>query len=287
LIVDVHVHAPTSHLTIPDDEGALNISRLNNPISVPSSVTLEDMTSALEPVDLAFVFGIWWRAGDPRPPGENVNDETADVIRSDPEKLVGFMSVHPDAPGVIDEIERCVRELGFRGMKLGPNYQVFDPLSDNARRVYAAAQEIGLPIVFHQGTAPVRYAPLRYAHPLVMDEIALEFPDLSIVMAHMGHPWFMDTISVIRKHPNVFADISGVFYRPWSAYNALMLATEWGVLDKLLFATDWPIASPDEAMDGLRNVNRVVEGTRLPEVPIDELEPIIHRDAVALLRMAL
>jgi uncharacterized protein len=283
LIVDVHVHAPTSHLTIPDDPGALEISRIDKPLL--SAVTLEDMTKALDPVDRAFVFGIWWRADDMRSPGENVNDETAEVIRSDPEKLVGFMTVHPDAPGAIEEIERCVSELGLRGMKLGPNYQVFDPLGENARRVYAAAQEMRLPIVFHQGTAPVRYAPLRYAHPLAMDEVALEFPELSIVMAHMGHPWFADTISVIRKHPNVFADISGVFYRPWSAYNAFMLASEWGVLDKLLFASDWPIATPQETMDGLRNVNRVIEGSSLPHVPIDDLEPIIHRDPLTLLRM--
>src|SRR5690606_21132658 len=143
---------------------------------------------------------------------------------------IGFLSVHPDEPGCLEELERCVGDLGVKGVKLGPNYQRFDPLGESARAVYRRAEELGLPVLCHQGTSPSRTAPIRYAHPLVMDEIAIEFPELRIVMAHMGHPWQADTITVIRKHPHVYADISGMFYRPWSFYNALQLATEWNVL---------------------------------------------------------
>ena len=75
-------------------------------------------------------------------------------------------------------------------------------------------------------------APLRYAHPLLMDEIAIRFPELRVVMAHMGHPWQRETIVTIRKHPNVYADVSALFYRPWSFYEGLRLATEWGALDE-------------------------------------------------------
>jgi len=88
---------------------------------------------------------------------------------------------------------------------------------------------------------------------------------------------------VIRKHPHVYADISSQFFRPWSQYNAFRLATEWNVLHKLLFATDFPVATPQEVMDGLRSVNRVIEETRLPTVPEDALEAIIHRDSLSLL----
>ena len=56
-------------------------------------------------------------------------------------------------------------------------------------------------------------APIRYAHPLLMDEVAMRYPDLKIIMAHLGHPWTVDTAVVVRKHPNVYADISGLFYR--------------------------------------------------------------------------
>ena len=98
-----------------------------------------------------------------------------------------------------------------------------------------------------------------------------------------GHPWQIDCFVVIRKHPNLYADISANFYRPWSYYNALRHATEWGVLHKLLLGSDFPIATPQETMDALWRVNDVIEGTKLPRVPEEELEKILHRDSFALL----
>jgi predicted TIM-barrel fold metal-dependent hydrolase len=124
---------------------------------------------------------------------------------------------------------------------------------------------------------------LRFAHPLAMDEVAAAFPELRIVMAHLGHPWQADTFMVIRKHPHVYADISSQFFRPWSQYQALRLAAEWGVLDKLVFGSDYPVATPQETMDGLLSVNSVIEGTKLPRVPEEALQRVIERDTVALL----
>ncbi|MDW8215721.1 MAG: amidohydrolase family protein, partial [Roseiflexaceae bacterium] len=88
-----------------------------------------------------------------------------------------------------------------------------------------------------------REAPIRLAHPLLMDEIAIRYPDLKIIMAHMGHPWQTDTCAVIRKHPNIFADLSGDFYRPFSFWEQLIKATEWNVLDKILLGSDYPITT--------------------------------------------
>ena len=140
-----------------------------------------------------------------------------------------------------------------------------------------------MPVLFHQGTSPDRFADLDYAHPRHVDRIASAFPELRIVQAHMGHPWQIDCIAVIRKHPNVYADVSAGFYRPWSAYNAMRLATEWSVLPKLLFASDFPAATPEETMAGLRAVNAPVAGTPLPKVPEEAIEEIIHRDSLKLL----
>ena len=238
-------------------------------------------------VDVAIVFNIAVR--DPEAatgiPGDplRINDATAQFAAADPSRRIGFMSVHPDSPGALDELERCTAELRMRGIKLGPNYQGFDPLGPSARRVYAEAERRRLPILFHQGTSPIRDAPLRYAHPLVMDEIAILFPELRIVMAHLGHPWQADTIAVIRKHPHVYADISAGFYRPWSFYCALRLATEWNVLEKLLFGSDFPVATPAETMAGLRALNRIPEASGLPSIPEDRIEAIIGRDSLPLL----
>lgn len=290
MIVDVHTHTPTHRDAVPESERQPNhLWRPDRVVDV--AVSWDDYLAAMGPVDRACVFGIRLKGGA-TPAGRegfgieyagNVNDEAATFARAHPDKLIGFMSVHPDETGVVEEMERCVHELGLKGVKLGPNYQNFDPLGPAAFRVYETAGRLRLPILFHQGTSPMRTAPLRYAHPLVMDEVAIAFPELRIVMAHLGHPWQTDTFAVIRKHPHVYADVSAQFYRPWSQYQALRLATEWNVLDKLLFGTDFPVATPREAIDGLLAVNAVVEGTALPRVQEDALDRIIHRDSLALL----
>ncbi len=88
---------------------------------------------------------------------------------------------------------------------------------------------------------------------------------------------------VIRKHPNVYADISANFYRPYSFWEQMVKATEWNVLDKLLFGTDFPVTTVQESIDGLRNINKLVEGTNLPRISEEKIEEIINRDSLALL----
>jgi predicted TIM-barrel fold metal-dependent hydrolase len=249
--------------------------------------------AAMTGVDRAVCFNI---ASDPREgepdegslhyPAHHANDDTAAFVRAHPDKLIGFLTVHPFHPGALDEIERGTQDLGLRGIKLGPNYQNFDPLGPEAFRVFKRAEELGLPILFHQGTSPVQMADLDFAHPRHIDRVAKAFPNLKMILAHMGHPWQLDCFVVIRKHPNVYADISANFYRPWSYYNALRHATEWGVLHKLLFGSDYPIASPQETLDHLWTVNDILEGTKLPPVPMAELEKIPQRDSLALLGLA-
>jgi len=149
--------------------------------------------------------------------------------------------------------------------------------------IYAEAQRHGLPILFHQGTSPVRTAPIRYAHPLLIDEIAIRYPDLKIIMAHLGHPWQVETCVVIRKHPHVYADLSGNFYRPFSFWEQMVKIVEWNVAHKVLLGSDYPITTVQETIDGLRRVNQIVAGTHLPQVPEEAIEGIIFRDSLPLL----
>lgn len=289
MIIDVHTHAPRRQ-GAGDDSGGGHSDAIYRPDKHASTAhTRDGYLEAMQSVDRAIVFNI---AADPRDARNNsnlqypvpeVNDDTAAIVREAPEKLIGFLTVHPHDPNAMDEIDRCTGDLGLRGIKLGPNYQNVDPLSDEAMRVFKRAEELGLPVLLHQGTSPVQFADLDFAHPRHIDRVAMACPDLKMILAHMGHPWQIDCIVVIRKHPNVYADISAQFYRPWSCYNAFCLATEWGVLHKLLFGSDFPIASPDETIEGTRRVNNIVAGTSLPKVPENELEQIIHRDSLSLL----
>jgi uncharacterized protein len=294
MIIDVHTHPPQYKEAVPDDEVVWNhVWRPDR--SVRATTSWQDYLDAQRPADVSIVFAIAWHpgmavprisqqeAGDTSWYQGNINDAVATFVRAHPERLIGFMALHPHDPSCLDEFERCRTELGMRGIKLGANYQNFDPLEARALAIYERAQRYGMPILFHQGTSPVREAPIRLSYPLLMDEIAIRYPDLKIIMAHVGHPWQVDTCVVIRKHPNVYADISANFYRPYSFWEQMIKATEWNVLDKLLFGTDFPVTTVQESIDGLRNINRIVEGTRLPRISEEKIEQIIHRDALALL----
>jgi predicted TIM-barrel fold metal-dependent hydrolase len=279
MIVDAHTHTPAYRDAIP--ESAIQTNTVWRPDrAVKTPVNWAEYMAAMAPVDKAIVFGI------ARQDQESPNDATAAFVRAYPTKLVGFGSVHPLDPGSLDEIERCVSDLGLQGLKLGPNYQNFDPLGEAAFQVYKRAEELGLPITFHTGTSPVRAADLDYAHPRHFDRVAIAFPNLKMVLAHMAHPWQATTIAVIRKHPNVYADISALFYRPWSFYNCMLLAQEWGVLHKLIFGTDYLVSTPEENLEALRHPNRIVEGTNLPRISEMAMDEIVHRDTLGLLGIA-
>jgi predicted TIM-barrel fold metal-dependent hydrolase len=291
MIVDVHTHTPRHRERPVGQIGGADVAQMRPDRPNPAQYTWDEYLEAMRPVDRAICFNIAippdataslnadYFMGEAR----TINDETAEFVRTYPDKFIGFLSVHPRDPRMHDEIERAVNDLGLRGIKLGPNYQDFDPLGEDACQLYQRAQELHLPILFHQGTSPVRFADLDYAHPRHADRIAMRFPELKIILAHLGHPWQTDCFAVIRKHPNVYADISANFYRPWSYYNALRLATEWSVLPKLFFGSDFPAATPQETMDAIPRVNDVIRGTGLPPVPVDEFLQVIERDSLGIL----
>lgn len=274
MTVDIHVHTPTQMETIAEPELSPPGYRADRQFK--RNIGWAEFQEAMAPVDRLILLGIAHGSVTP-------NDDIAHWANMWPEKIIPFCSVDPTDPGAMEELERCVEDLGMEGIKLSPHYQNFAPMDPRACAIYARAERLGLPIAFHQATSPRRVAPLRYAHPMALDEVATAYPDLKIVVAHFGHPWEPDTIVLIRKHPNVYTDISAQFYRPWQYYNSLVLCMEYAQMGKVLFGTDFPVTTPQETLDTLRAVNDLVEGTRLPRIPEEEIEGIIHRDALALL----
>lgn len=287
MIVDVHTHSPSHKDVVPPEDVKFN-TRANNLGPVRMTNTWADYDAGTAAADVTLVFNIQGRGDAQQEPGTAVdplNRATAEFAAADPTRRIGFMSISPRFEGYLDEVDACVA-LGLRGIKLGANYQRFDPLGAPAMALYRRAQELGLPILFHQGTSPEQFAPLRYAHPMVTDEIAIAFPELRIVMAHMGHPWTRETVVTIRKHPNVYADISAMCMRPMMLYEAMTQATEWGVTDKLLFGSDFPIVTSQRTIDALRSVNDPVAGTGLPKISAEMIERIIHADALGALGLS-
>src|SRR4030095_555422 len=98
---------------------------------------------------------------------------------------------------------------------------------------YASRHE--LPVLLHTGTTFVAQAPLAFTLPRLILPVCVRLPDVKIILAHLGHPYEGECVVTIRKHENVYADVSALHYRPWQLYHSLMLAQAYGVGHKLLF----------------------------------------------------
>lgn len=219
--------------------------------------------------------------------GFNVpNEYVANYVKENRSRLFGFASVDPSREAPHRILETAVKEMGLVGLKLAPFYQNFHPLDKKCYPLYAKAEELGLTVMWHQGTSFVQKGLLDYSRPVYLDPVSRSFPNLKMIIAHLGHPWMGETISVVRKNPNVYTDISALGSRPWQMYNGLMEAVEYGIEDKLLFGTDFPFFSIEQTENALRHVNRLVEGTNLPRVPERVIEKILNRNTPELLGLA-
>jgi predicted TIM-barrel fold metal-dependent hydrolase len=138
-------------------------------------------------------------------------------------------------------------------------------------------------VLLHTGTTFISQALLECTLPRHLDPVAAKHPELRLILAHLGHPYEGECVAVIRKHPNVFADLSALHYRPFQLYHSLMLVQEYGVWDKVLFGTDYPFTTVRATIDGLRALNRMLDGTALPRLNEEAIERLIHRDSLPLL----
>jgi uncharacterized protein len=232
--------------------------------------------------DVAVVFGLQARAT-----GWNIpNDAVAAHVARAPERLLFFAAIDPAGADFMDELERCHRDLGAVGVKLAPLYQGVDPLDPRCQEVYRYCERHALPILFHVGTSFTGGTLLDTSRPVHFDAIAVGFPEVRMVLAHLGHPWEGETIAVIRRHPHVFADLSALYYRPWQFYNSMRLLFEYRTDHKVLFGSDFPFTTTGSSLDGVRNINAILGQSGLPPIPGNVVEGIIHRDALSLLGLS-
>ena len=169
------------------------------------------------------------------------------------------------------------------GLAVAPAAQDIHPSHSQAMQVYAEAADVGMPVVFHSGIHIATPSNLEYARPVLLDEVARELPDLRMVIAHMGYPWTKETVLLLAKHRNVYAEISWLMHQPWEAYQALLGAYQFGVMDKLLFGSGFPSATASQCIEELYSINHMVHGTNLPAIPREQLRGIVERDALTLL----
>ena len=214
------------------------------------------------------------------------NRYVADYVSRFPQKLIGFAGIDPTERAASAELRAAKADLHLRGLTISPGGQDFHPSDSRAMRIYAEAEQLGMPIVVHPGSQFTEQSKMEFARPYLLDEVARSFPKLRLVIAQMGQPWIDETICLLAKHANVYADVSGLLGRPWQAYNALVSAYQYQVTDKLLFGSDFPYTSATECIETLYSINQLAQGTNLPVVPREALRGIVERDTLGLLGLA-
>ncbi len=206
-----------------------------------------------------------------------VNQFIADYVKEDPVRLISCGGLHPrQSQDMQADIEQLLR-LKIRMIKIHPPHQLLYPndylngvkaLAD----IYRAAEANGIPIMFHTGTSIFQGARNRYGDPIFLDDVAVDFPRLKIIMAHGGRPLWMNTaFFLLRRHPNMFLDISGIPPRSLLKYFPRLEE----IAHKTLFGTDWP--GP-----GVLDIRQNLDDFRALPLSEASKEKILSRNALEL-----
>lgn len=192
------------------------------------------------------------------------NNIVAEYLKEYPDRLIGLAGIDPRrGKEAIQELERCVEELGFKGVKLWP-LTGFYPDDQKYYPFYERVEDLGAIILCHTGLGPTRTY-LKYCRPIYVDTVAVDFPKIKIIMAHMSDPWINEGVAVARKNPNVYLDISAlelVFkMAPFAFFQNLLQAKMSCGIEKILFGSDWPLFTPILSLKGY------VEGLKKMKLP--------------------
>jgi predicted TIM-barrel fold metal-dependent hydrolase len=200
------------------------------------------------------------------------NDDLADFVAKYPDRFIGFAGIDVPAPDAMEQLEYAINSLELKGVKLVPPLQKFDISDKKYDPLWRKMVDLNIPLWTHTAhQISVIGSVSKFGHPLLVDELATRHQDLTIIMGHMGTPWFWDAWSVTIRHPNVYVDISAYpeLYS-WFPFDAF---TKFSAEDKVLFASDHPI----------KHWNDVLSAAK--ELPISEgfKRKILGENAVKLL----
>ena len=215
---------------------------------------------------------------------QEVNKKLSEYVSKHKEKMVGFAVVEPTKNKTnVKNLALITDKLQLKGTVLYCSSCGFHPAHSRAMRFYESAQELGLPVFFHNGGPLKSEAVLDYAQPYLLDEVAREFSALKIIIGTMGIPFVEQTLSMVAKHKNVYADLTIRPSNIWQVYNMVAAAHECGVMDKLLFGSGFPFSKAGECMETLLGFNKLLADTNLPTVPRGNIRNIIERDTLEIL----
>ncbi|WP_031037156.1 amidohydrolase family protein [Streptomyces sp. NRRL F-5650] len=179
------------------------------------------------------------------------NEEVAENCAAHADVLVPFASVDPHKGRAgVREARRLVEEHGVRGFKFHPSIQAFSPNDRMAYPLYEAIEELGVPALFHTGQTGIGAGlpggggiRLKYSDPMLVDDVAVDFPELRIILAHPSFPWQDEALAVATHKPYVYIDLSG--WSPKYFPPQLVRYANTLLKDKVLFGSDYPVITPD------------------------------------------
>jgi predicted TIM-barrel fold metal-dependent hydrolase len=169
--------------------------------------------------------------------GIAANEDVALFCAHSP-RLVPFASIDPGTcQNPADELEKLVRNHGFRGLKLYPTYQHFYPNEAKIYPLYAKAQELEIPVLLHTGSSIFTGSRMKYGDPIYLDDVAVDFPDLNVVLAHSGRPfWYEKAFALARMHDNIYMEVSGLPPKKLLTYFPELER----IAHKVIYGSDWP-----------------------------------------------
>jgi hypothetical protein len=203
------------------------------------------------------------------------NDHLLEIRDVAPERFALTCGLDPlrDLHGSIRELEQCVKQWGFRACKLYPTYDHFDPRDEVLHKVYEKMIELDVPMQIHMGWTPCLNAPMKYQQPYLLDDVCRRYPELKIVVAHMGWPWVDECIALAAKWENVHADIA---YWAWFDREFVFQSvTRFGQLcgyDKLLYGSENSHTDVGPSMMlGLNDVAKKLGKDSIPQSAMDQM----------------
>lgn len=191
------------------------------------------------------------------------NEYVANLCRQNPERLMGFASVDPKKENAVSIIEDAVKSMGMKGLKFHPPLQNFYPNDKIMYRIYEKATALNIPVVFHVGSTPFAHlVRIDQANPLLLDEIAVKFPQLKIVLTHLGTLWHNEAFMVVEKNTNVYIDTAAYVYEIPQLLT-LDLIERLGP-HKFIFGTDYPTPFAGKT-HRMKDFVDCILGLKLPE----------------------
>ncbi len=235
LVIDFHFHAGLYHDYHPWVIDWIKTQMENAEEFIQEVLTPEGLIRYLD--DSGVDYAVALAELSPITTGVLSNEEVAEVCQGN-DRMIPFCSINPFlVADLAAELERYVAEMGFRGLKLYPTYHHYYANSNRIYPLYAKAEELGIPVMIHTGSSIFKGARLKYGDPLYMDDVAVDFPRLTLLMVHSGRGFWYDRAYFLAKlHANLYMEIAGLPPQRLLEYFPELDR----VADKVIFGSDWP-----------------------------------------------